>query len=1496
MRGLWCLQELKRRNVFRVGIAYAVVAWLLLQLTDVLKELLGLPDEVGRTVVLLLIVGFFPAVIFAWAFEMTPEGLRRESDVDRTSSIAPQTGRKLDRIIIGILVLALAGFAWDKFGRSAPAPVQDSGLVETPVEAPALDKSIAVLPFVNMSGNVDNEYFSDGLSEELLNLLAKVNGLKVAARTSSFKFKGKELDIVEIGNALNVATVLEGSVRRSGNQARITAQLIKVDDGFHLWSETYDRELDNIFEVQDEIARAIVDALKLPLLGQGDSPIRAEQTADFEAYDLYLLGRYRMNEFNEDNIRTAIGYFERVIEIDPDFAPAWAQLASAYLLLQDYGSFSFDEAMQLSEEAAQRALQLEPGLADALNAEALRYNYLGLPGKAAEIYEQVLGIEPSNVQALRGLSQSLSPMETTRRVELARSALALDPLSGTLQQFVIDALSGDNRLEEASALAADLLREAPDNPGVHEGLAGMYQEHSMIPEAIREYELTWEGRPGDVYPAWRLTQLYLAIGDLDGATRWVEAARERGGDDSRWVVLAEQLTDLAAGRYETALEKSSARSEPGSTITQGARLFLAYVQLGLGNEAEAERQVRMAQQQFAAAYPEIADWPYARNTVFLAGLLPAGPERAQLIEQVEPFANAWLTAQPWNALACELNAMTAALQADRDRLLEQMTQCKDLGLVNATGCVGTRPSVLTWRTPASARYFWKWTRPQRRSASSSHRTARRMCCEQAFRQETNRFWQAWPARWPRGCRDKQQISIPPHRAAWRDSHAGHHPFKRTAESSMARQRDEAMSFFAELKRRNVFRVGVAYVVMSWVLLQAADFALDLIGAPNWVIQSLFVIVVIGLPVALFFAWAFELTPEGVKRESEVDRSESVTPQTRRKLDYVIISGVVLIAAYFIWESRFQADRGAADDRAVVRETVIEDAADNSVQILTGKSIAVLPFANRSNKEDDLFFTDGIHDDLLTQLAKLDDLKVISRTSVMEYRDTTRKISDIAQELGVSTILEGGVQRAGDRIRINVQLIDVQTDEHLWAETFDRELTIDNIFDIQTEITRQIVTAVRGELTDTEAARLVDRPTDSLEAWEAYLQARSIVNQTPEYNPAKYQRAEPWIEKAVAADPGFAEAWAMLTQIQLQGVWMGYANTDAQRQLARESLERAEQLAPLNASVIRTRADYEYRVNLDYQKALELVEEARLLEPGNADTLNFMAITLRRLGRWDEATDTFLQALALDPLNSFAAMVYTETLMYMHAYDRLETELDRWLLRYPDSTDFISQKIQLLILGRGQLDEAQAFYASLPEHIRQATVEDAALIAYYNRDWDTLLALHEQLPEGFVGIPIYQQTRDVVLGEDLFIQGRRESARPYLEAYRDNFMGRDSGSRTGNAFRLAQLARVQMMLGDTPSALALAEQASALLPQEEDWMFGTVTHWTECWVLAMAGQRDRALAEIARHLDQPTGFTRWQLYLDPAWDFFRDDPRFVELSLPDGVEPEPFRAQRLGDGT
>ena len=287
MESVWT--ELKRRNVVRVAIAYGIVSWLVLQLIDVLLPLLTLPEWVGRFVLLILIVGFFLALILSWAFELTPEGVKLEKDVDRSQSVTHSTGRKLDFIIIGVLSIALIMFVLDKFGAApneAPAQIAaeapKSEKTSANVEA-SEENTIAVLPFVNMSSDPEQEYFSDGLTEELLNLLSRIPELRVTSRSSSFFYKGKDFQISDVGQALGVGHVLEGSVRRSGETIRITAQLIEVTSDIHIWSNTWDRKFEDVFAIQDEIAAAVVDALKISMLGE--APRVAETTP--EAYALY---------------------------------------------------------------------------------------------------------------------------------------------------------------------------------------------------------------------------------------------------------------------------------------------------------------------------------------------------------------------------------------------------------------------------------------------------------------------------------------------------------------------------------------------------------------------------------------------------------------------------------------------------------------------------------------------------------------------------------------------------------------------------------------------------------------------------------------------------------------------------------------------------------------------------------------------------------------------------------------------------------------------------------------------------------------------------------------------------------------------------------------------------------------------------------------------------------------------------------------------------------
>jgi TolB-like protein len=322
------LQELRRRNVLRVAVLYLIACWLILEPTHVIFHMLEVPPWANRLVVLLMAIGFPAVLLFAWVYEITPEGLKPTAEVEPHRSIRKQTAQRLNRAIVAMMAVALAYFVVDKFWISKRSPsAPPTTYVTSVAPAPALatpaisDRSVAVLPFVDMSEKKDQEYFSDGLSEQLIDMLTKIPDLRVPARTSSFYFKARSEDVPTIARRLLVAHVLEGSVRKSGQQLRITAQLVRADTGYHVWSETYDRRLDDIFKIQDEIAGAVVRALKLRLL---DSPSsRERRTANPEAYNQYLIGRQFFVRGNWQDYRRAMQAYRKAVDLDPDYAPAW---------------------------------------------------------------------------------------------------------------------------------------------------------------------------------------------------------------------------------------------------------------------------------------------------------------------------------------------------------------------------------------------------------------------------------------------------------------------------------------------------------------------------------------------------------------------------------------------------------------------------------------------------------------------------------------------------------------------------------------------------------------------------------------------------------------------------------------------------------------------------------------------------------------------------------------------------------------------------------------------------------------------------------------------------------------------------------------------------------------------------------------------------------------------------------------------------------------------
>jgi TolB-like protein len=468
--------ELKRRNVFRVGAAYLVVGWLLIEVADTVFPRLGLPEWTVTFVIALLLLGLPVALFLAWAFELTPEGVKRTEDVAQDASVTPQTGRAIDKLILAGMVVVVAVIVADRFlfkddGRIEPAlPVEQvaEGPVTTPAPA-ATDEagqpgasSIAVLPFTDMSAAGDQEYFGDGLAEEILNLLAGVRELKVSGRTSSFSFKGKDTPIPEIGRALGVAHILEGSVRKAGERVRITAQLVKAEDGFHVWSETYDRQLADIFAIQDEIAGAIANALQLRLVGQ------VAGTGNLEAYDLYLQARTLIYKRTLRDLQEARGLIDRALALDPDYAPALAASGELWQLLSDgvssYGDIPWVQAHTAARRDLDRALRLDPGLADAHAALGLLSMSLGDYAAADAHLARALAINPSltNANHWRALNYASSG-RARDAVSAAREFAERDPLFVVNQSNLGYYLTLTGDFAGAQAQAQQLQQRHPDH-------------------------------------------------------------------------------------------------------------------------------------------------------------------------------------------------------------------------------------------------------------------------------------------------------------------------------------------------------------------------------------------------------------------------------------------------------------------------------------------------------------------------------------------------------------------------------------------------------------------------------------------------------------------------------------------------------------------------------------------------------------------------------------------------------------------------------------------------------------------------------------------------------------------------------------------------------------------------------------------------------------------------------------------------------------------------
>jgi TolB-like protein/tetratricopeptide (TPR) repeat protein len=525
-------EELKRRNVIRVAVAYGIAVWFILQLTDLVLENIGAPGWVMQSIMLVLGIGFPLAIIFAWAFEMTPEGLKKEKNVDRSHSITSQTARKLDRVIIGVLTIAVAYLMIDKLvlqdPPSAPAEATQTAVAEpqAPVET---GPSVAVLPFINMSGDQENEYFSDGLTETLLHMLAQIPDLRVAARTSSFAFKGQNKSIGEIAATLGVKHVLEGSVQKSGDRVRVTAQLVRADDGFHVWSQNYTRPLVDIFAIQDEIATDVANALDASLLGTTLPNMKGVATTELNAYDDYLKGLEQQAIFSYGSLNIAEDYFRQALAHDPDFTDARLALIRNYLLKNGTGVIDNDELRAITEpliaqiraqdpdNRLARAFELLMGLSE-INAGSDREQVNSMITELRNMLPLIPGESLVRARVAEVLNFFLN--QERDAIEVLEAGLLFDPQKSELHRVLGNIQRDSNQLDDALASLQHAQGLAPDDPNIYSSLADLEKKRNNLFAAMKWERRAIEVDPQDHELVAQLAQELYYLGLPEEGDRW----------------------------------------------------------------------------------------------------------------------------------------------------------------------------------------------------------------------------------------------------------------------------------------------------------------------------------------------------------------------------------------------------------------------------------------------------------------------------------------------------------------------------------------------------------------------------------------------------------------------------------------------------------------------------------------------------------------------------------------------------------------------------------------------------------------------------------------------------------------------------------------------------------------------------------------------------------------------------------------------------------------
>ena len=671
------------------------------------------------------------------------------------------------------------------------------------------------------------------------------------------------------------------------------------------------------------------------------------------------------------------------------------------------------------------------------------------------------------------------------------------------------------------------------------------------------------------------------------------------------------------------------------------------------------------------------------------------------------------------------------------------------------------------------------------------------------------------------------------------------------------------NFFSELKRRNVYKVAVAYSVVGWLIAQIATQIFPFFEIPNWAVRLVVLLIIVGFPIALVIAWAFEATPEGIKR-TEVADAKHEHSRGKAWIYVVVIGAAISVALFFV--GRYTA----GNNTSAVRTE------------LPAKSIAVLPFENLSDDKGAAYFADGIQDEILTKLASIADLKVISRTSTAKYKSKPEDLKTVSQQLGVANVLEGSVQKAGDKVRVNVQLIDARVDSHLWAKSYDRD--IKDVFTVETEVAQEIADSLQAKLSPAEANMLATAPTKDAGAYDLFLKGEHEERLAENsIRPESYEQAASWYQQAIARDPNFALAMARLVRNRMDVHWFLEQMSDTELAHVRSMAEHALELAPNLAEAHVALGDFYYHGSRQYEPALAEFERALQLQPNANTALEYSGYVHRRQGQWARCLDEFKRTLEQDPRNALLAGNVAATYITLRMWKEAERAASHTLEIDPQSLEGMRAWLDSNIRGSGDVTEAKRVLATFP----------AANKILLTADFGDVSNVMGTRPYVFVLARDFGAALNVweAAGNTAVDERRRLSARAAIRVLAGDLKGGHAEAekarqlleqrlreRPNEISSMTQLTWIYLALKRNNEAINLARKAADLLPPEKDALEGNILQAGLVEIKARIGAAGDAVAILRRLLSVPAGQTVsiTRLKIDPLWDPIRNDPQFQQL--------------------